>query len=77
MTFNNGGGSGGGGGEGGVPNLYGCIDMVTYENHCEIEYRRLAIKRSLMTVSKRDGLYCTSSEACISLEDEILCYNPT
>lgn len=72
----NGGGGGGSGGGGFVPNLYGCIDMQTYEDHCSIEYRRLAVKRSQMTISKRAGLDCSASEACISLEGDVLCYNP-
>jgi len=80
-TGSNGGGNSGsggtsGGGGGGVPNLYSCIDMETYENHCEIQYRRFMSKRSLLAVSKRDELYCTSTEACISLDSEAICYNP-
>ncbi|KAL2066390.1 hypothetical protein VTL71DRAFT_2461 [Oculimacula yallundae] len=51
--------------------------METLENRCEIEYRRFAVRRSLMTVPiRRAGLDCTSSEACISLEGEIACWNP-
>ncbi|CZT08100.1 hypothetical protein WAI453_002262 [Rhynchosporium graminicola] len=75
----NGGGSGGGGGGGGgfVPNRNACYDLETLEWQCDIVYRRLTSRRSLMTLSKRDGLDCTSSEACISLEGEISCYNPT
>jgi len=59
-----------------VPNQFSCVDMETYENRCEINYRRFMTKRSLLTVAKRDDLDCTSTEACLSLEGEVFCYNP-